>query len=490
MLAVRLFRPIHLSIRQKINLAFLLSVIAVSLIGFVAFRNLWSIERKLRFVSVARELHDTLLEVRRYEKNFLLYGQTEDYRSAQDFLAQSWAALERVKPDIEGFKGSVHIGNLQRVMKDYGHLLEELAEVADAPNDPSPRRDEIELKLRETGKALVDLSFELAEFEHARIKQILASLKAKLGNILLIMVVLGMFLVFLGSRKIVDPLKKIENMARSIARGEFKRLPLPPTHDETQSVVASFNKMVTELEKRQAQLVQAQKLSSLGVLTSGIAHQLNNPLNNISTSCQILLEELRDGEPNLMRMLTNIDQETDRARDIVKGLLEFSRERDFEFARVDVNTLVARTKQLLASQFPAAVQVLSEIPQGLHVRADAQKIQEVLLNLLLNAAQAMPDGKGTIRISAKEGPEFTEISVADDGSGISPENLQHIFDPFFSTKEVGYGTGLGLSVAHGIVERHHGTLTAKSQIGEGSTFTISLPVAREEEQEGGRDGET
>ena len=365
-------------------------------------------------------------------------------------------------------------------MKIYEKALKELLVLSesDAPNGTD--KAENEKQLREVGKNLVDLSLKLAEFEHSRIKQILQVLLKNLGYLSLIFIVLGVFLTILVTQKIVRPLSVIEKTTDRIAQGDFKPLPVIQTDDETQSVVEAFNKMVAELEKHQEQLVQAQKLSSLGILTSGIAHQLNNPLNNISTSCQILLEEIYHGDyDHINRLLTNIDQEVDRSRDIVKGLLDFSREREFQLNWVNLENLVLRTMQLVSSQLPPGVEISSNIPEGLDVYMDVQKFQEVLLNLVLNAIQAMPDGVGSISIDAKENEQNFEINIRDNGCGISSEHLPYIFDPFFSTKEVGYGTGLGLSVAHGIVERHGGTITVTSKMGEGSCFTINIPLKYE-----------
>jgi two-component system NtrC family sensor kinase len=469
----------HLSIRQKVILGFFLSIVAFVGVGIIAYRNILTIERKIEFVVKGHELHDTLLEARRYEKNFLLYGERENFEEAMAFLERGKKVYLRLHIDVKGLEGVTYLERLENEMERYGQLLREL--VAEKGKDnPSPRsQDEIEAEIRQVGKDLVDLSLRLSDFEHTRVQQIVKSLKTKILFSASILLLLGWFLTVLVSRKIVRPLTVIEKTTQRIAEGDFKPLPVVQTRDETQSVVEAFNKMISELEKRQDQLVQAQKLSSLGVLTSGIAHQLNNPLNNISTSGQILQEEIAEGNSEFIsKLLNNIDQEVDRARDIVKGLLEFSREREFQQNWVNLENLVIRTTRLISSQLPAGVEIFTEIPEELDIYADAQKLQEVLLNLLFNASQAMPDEVGRITITAVEDKKEkqVEILVKDSGCGIPEDHLPHIFDPFFSTKEVGYGTGLGLSVAHGIIEQHGGTLSVVSRVGEGSVFTIRLPL--------------
>jgi signal transduction histidine kinase len=448
----KFFFTVGLTIRQKVVVGFVLALIAVLLIGYVGYRNLVRIERKLRFVEGAQEFHYAILEVRRYEKNYLLYGLTEDHEAAIDYLELGKAIFLRVQPDVRGLKGAIQLEKLQEEMDSYGQLWKEMGELTKSQGDTLRQKDEIELQLRSTGKDLVDLSLKLANFEHSRIIKILQYLKTNLGYMLLIILLLGLFLIVLVTRMILRPLKVIEKTTQRIARGDFKPIPVRQTKDETQAVVTAFNTMISELESHQEQLVRAQKLSSLGILTSGIAHQLNN---------------------------TDIDHEVDRARDIVKGLLEFSRERDFQLSWVNLKELVVRTKGLVSSELPAGVEITSEIPPDLDIYVDAQKFQEVLLNLLLNAAQAIPDGKGRVSIMVKKDQQKVEIDVQDTGAGILPEHLPCIFDPFFTTKAVGLGTGLGLSVAYGIVERHGGTLTAKSEVGEGSIFTIKIPLKGE-----------
>ena len=471
------FKNIRLTIRQKVMIGFILSIIGVLTIGVIAYRNLLRIEQKLKFVVIGHELHDDLLEVRRYEKNYLLYKGRDNFEYTVLNLDKARNVSQAIQSDFRGLEGATYLAELQSAIEIYNKSLHELLVLTESKKPTKLKIADVERQLRETGKDLVDLSLKLAEFEHTRIREILQVLKRNLSYLALIFIVLGVFLTIIVTRKIIRPLSVIERTTNRIARGDFTLLPVIQTKDETQSVVEAFNKMITELEKRQEQLVQAQKLSSLGILTSGIAHQLNNPLNNISTSCQILLEDFQYGDvEHIKKLLTNIDQEIDRTRDIVVGLLDFSREREFQLDWINLENIVLRTIQLVSSQMPPGVEILSEIPEDLDIYMDGQKFQEVLLNLVLNAIQAMPQGTGLININAKKNYQDIEITIKDDGCGIPSENLPHIFDPFFSTKEIGYGTGLGLSVAHGIVERHGGSITVKSKLGEGSVFAIKLPL--------------
>ncbi len=474
------FPVFHLNIRQKIVLAFALSVAAFYGIGGGAYSNLVRIGRKAQFVEIAYRLQNTILEVRRYEKNYLLYGLDEDYQQTLFYLEEGKKIFDKIEPQIQDLEGVGQIKELQQDMSHYGGLLQDVVRRRQGGNADLHDRESAEMGLRQAGKGLVDLSLQLTRFEHNRIIEIIDRLKTRLVGLLIVFLSLMLFIIIFLTRKILKPLTIIEQTTLGIAAGIFKQLPVYQTHDETQAVIEAFNKMLTELEKRQKQLVQAQKLSSLGILTSGIAHQLNNPLNNVSTSCQILMEEMEEGDREYMKkLLSNIDQETDRARDIVKGLLEFSREREFQPDWVNLESLMIRTMRLVSSQLPSGVDITSDIPEDLDVFADGQKLQEVFLNLLINAAQAMGDGTGQIHISAEKYvflPDLVEIKVHDNGVGIPAENIPRVFDPFFSTKEVGLGTGLGLSVAYGIIQQHGGAITVQSEVGKGTTFNILLPL--------------
>jgi signal transduction histidine kinase len=272
-------------------------------------------------------------------------------------------------------------------------------------------------------------------------------------------------------------LKSIETGIKKIVEGDYNNIPPISSGDEFESLVASLNTMISELNRRSEQLVQREKMASLGILTSGVAHELNNPLNNISTSVQILLEELEDADLEYKKeLLTETEGQIQRARDIVRALLEFSRERSFKRKKVKLADLVENTLRLIKGEIPTHVQLTVEIPADIQGEMDPRRIEQVLINLILNGIQAM--GAGGIlsiraRAAANEAGFYFEVS--DTGKGIPPQDLGKIFDPFFTTKDVGKGSGLGLSVSHGIIKQHGGRIEVKSEVGQGSTFSVFLP---------------
>ena len=464
----------HLNIRQKVIFGLVICVLAVGFIGGFSYHYLRAIEVKQHIVQIADDLREIILEIRRYEKNYLLYGQEEDFRQNQRYTQQALEELVQIVPDVQNLRVAGQLHSFRKELLAYQELMQQLAARPKERSQPDSRS--LEEQLRSRGKALVDLSVQLVTFERRRILEIIATLKGQLLVAMLIFLGSMSFFTLLVSRKILRPLRVIESTTRRIAQGDFKPLPVLDTRDETQRVVEAFNRMVGELEKRQDQLVQGKKMASLGVLTAGIAHQLNNPLNNISTSCQIIMEELDEGDKELLRkLLTNVEQEVYRARDIVKGLLEFSRVRDFALKAVPLEDVVKRSTRLISSQVPPGIDVVTEVPGDLVLELDPQRMQEVFLNLLMNAIQAVKEPPGEIKISAWTAGREVVITVADTGVGIPKEELDRIFDPFFTTKEVGVGTGLGLSIVYGIIEKHHGKIAVESQEGEGTRFTIRMP---------------
>ena len=233
-----------------------------------------------------------------------------------------------------------------------------------------------------------------------------------------------------------------------------------------------------ELENVQIQLLQNEKMASLGKLAAGVAHQLNNPLGGILLYARLMLEEYEQDAP-AKEDLNRIIRDAERCRDTVKELLEFSRQTHHKKRMHEINKALSRTVFLLEKQvlFQNIVIETSLAPDIPPIMADIQQLNHLFMNIILNAAQAM-DGHGKLNISTALSPNglYVVIEVSDTGPGISEDVLPHIFEPFFTTKDEGKGTGLGLSLAYGIVDRHQGKIMARSQLGQGTTFMIELPI--------------
>jgi two-component system, NtrC family, sensor kinase len=467
---------LHMNIRRRVLLGMLLSVLAVGLIGTFSYLSLAQIERKMGFIEIIDDLGNTILEIRRYEKNYMLYGHQQDYDESRAYVATAREILVRLEGNAAEFGLSQEHASLKSTLTAYEADSEWLY-VKQGNGAGAPQAD-LE-RLRDTGKHLVDLSRSLVMHERARMLTIVHSLKRQLLLSVVVFLALGGGFLFVLGHKTVLALRRIEQATREIAKGRFTLLAPSGSDDEVERVVGAFNHMTAELQKRQDQLVREKKLSSIGVLTSGVAHQLNNPLNNISTSCQILLEEGGECDPGLgRRLLGNIDQEVARARDIVKGLLEFSRAKEFELKPTVLSEVVERSVRLVSSQVPAGVEIVREVPPELVLPMDAQRMQEVFINLFINALQAIKEPAGRILVSARSDPERGQavVTVSDSGIGINPDDQARIFDPFFTTKAVGKGTGLGLSIVFGIVEQHQGEILVESTPGKGASFILRLPL--------------
>src|SRR5947208_123378 len=239
---------------------------------------------------------------------------------------------------------------------------------------------------------------------------------------------------------------------------------------------------ITERIELESQLSQSEKLSSIGLLAAGVAHEVNTPLAVISSYAQMLSKQVQ-GDQQKSTLLEKITRQTFRASEIVNNLLNFSRTSAAEFAEVDVNRVIVDTLSLLEHQFKTGrIRVQDELAAHLPpIQGNAGRLQQVFLNLFLNAKDAMPDG-GTLKIATSNG-EGVSVVISDTGIGIAQEYVQRIYDPFFTTKTSpregqSRGTGLGLSVTYGIIQEHAGKIRVESRPGEGTTFYLDFPMTR------------
>ncbi|RME64499.1 MAG: histidine kinase, partial [Nitrospirae bacterium] len=259
-----------------------------------------------------------------------------------------------------------------------------------------------------------------------------------------------------------------------------KRITLP---DERKATLFVMRDM-TEMRQLQEQLYYSDKLASLGMLVSGVAHEINNPLTGVMGYTELLLTKTEDG--SLRETLQKIYHSAERCKKIVENLLAFARQRPPQKAPVLVNELIENTLELRAYWLRSNnIEIQKDFQSMPYIKADPQQLQQVFLNLIINAEDAiMASGKDEkllkIRTSYDEPNQRIVVEFEDNGIGIPEDILQRIFDPFFTTKPVGKGTGLGLSISHGIITEHGGLISAKSTPGQGTVFRIELPVERQE----------
>jgi two-component system NtrC family sensor kinase len=239
------------------------------------------------------------------------------------------------------------------------------------------------------------------------------------------------------------------------------------------------------LRDTQQQLVQSAKLEAIGELVSGVAHELNNPLTGVWGTSQLIMR--REVDETLRGDLEVIHQEASRAVKIVQNLLSFAREHKPEKRCASVNEALAKVLELRAYEMRVSgIELETELQPDLPETCfDFHQMQQVFLNVIVNAEQAMTEarGRGRLSVRTQRVDGSIQINFADDGPGIRKEDMDRIFDPFFTTKEVGKGTGLGLSICYGIVQGHGGRLLVESEVGKGSTFTVEIPITAEENQE-------
>lgn len=441
----------------------------------------------------ATDLFDTVLEIRRFERNYFLYHQAADREENARHIGLARRLLGENEADYLAIVTPTRLKLLDERLDQYQAAMSELPAAESVP----AQMQVLEPRIRNLGQEVVEIAREVAASERRQIQSSLAYFQD-----LLLVVILGMALLIVAigralSQRVVRPLKEMEASVEAIIANRRESLSAPSNDREIISIIAAFNHMLRELDLRHKSLMRSERLASLGTMLSGVAHELNNPLSNISTSCQILHEEIGEHDAETQRRyLERIDQQTERARHIVRSLLEFSREKEFRKEQVPLRALVAQTVGFVRGEVSAKSVVKLDISEGLRVPADAQRLQQVLVNLIRNALEGVGTD-GEILISAQRmqasappegivlGPgcetqgEMVEISITDNGPGIAPEILPRIFDPFFTTKEVGHGMGLGLFVVYEIVDEHGGCIAVQSTLGQGTVFRIRLPETME-----------
>ena len=466
------------TLRSQIMMSFVVCFAFMAAIIALNYSNFSRLSRSMQFFELAEGLNSNILEMRRYEKNYFLYNQNFSYEENITYTNQLALTLQREKDTLVQAIGRKNFDLFGKYVQEYTEMMSKLHQTPCAPDGCA----ELQALIRGVGQNLLTLADQLVSVERRTIHGLLQQMiPLPLISLLLLVVLLG-FVIFYIGEKVIRPLARITREAEAVARGAFERItPYGDDKNEIHHLVAAVNRMVGELEKRREQLVQSRKIASIGTLTAGIAHEINNPINNISLILESLLEDehtMDDAERR--RLYQEAMDQADRASEIVKNLLEFSRASHPDLEETRLEEVVDKTFRLVKNELDLHhIRFVKEVNCNFPpLQLDKGGLQQVLLNLFMNGIQAMEKGgelKAVIR--AAETPAEARIDIVDTGPGISPEHISQVFDPFFTTKKVGVGTGLGLSVSYNIIKKSGGRMEVDSRPGQGACFSIFLPLA-------------
>ena len=500
----------YTSIKQKINWGYYFILALIAGLSLFTTVELHFLEKRFIFGERISEFFNTVLEIRRYEKNYFLYHKQDDSKENLRYVNKALTLLTMNKNEFYKISNRREITELENNLSIYkvlmGYYTSPDTQVDVGAQDWDFQDEEmtddkkvLQERIRETGKEILSLAEKFSGNEHLKLREMLKASKSFLLGSIIFLSLFGIGIGQLLSRMIVRSLTQLERSMEGIAVGKFEKISIQSNDREIISLTNAVNRMLRELELRQSYLVQSEKLASLGTLLSGVAHELNNPLSNISSSSQILVEEIdEDNREYKKELLTQIEEQTQRAKTIVRSLLEFSRDKDFKKEKISLKALFEETIRFIKGQIPTQVEIILDVPAGIIIHADKQRIQQAFLNLIKNAIESIT-GEGKVSITAQKHSEvnkfdeglytyrkFTDpcsrrvntvgIKIQDSGSGIPAEVLPKVFDPFFTTKDVGKGSGLGLSIVHDIIDEHRGCIGVESSTGQGTTFLIRLPI--------------
>jgi two-component system NtrC family sensor kinase len=514
-----------MSLKKKIILSFLISSVIIAVLAVSSFVNFIEMRKEIRYLELADSLRSKSLQLRRHEKNFFLYGDPNEieqvYIYIKDIKSVIQAAPRYNTKNLFSMQAKTEeyaqrFNDIERRVADFhnaftvvklGHqntatlfpliestFLERPAAVSEvlgsvfrvAPDDPS--REGLaslttEIKaLRKDGEELLTISKDLDKSARENVEHAITLLQTMTMVLLPLFFFICFGALFFIGQSVVNRLKILTAALEKTGKGDFRSLAVPEKGDEVGALIAAFNKMERdlvnrdeELQKKNDELHRSRKLASIGTLASGVAHELNNPLNNIYISAQILEREAKDScSPLVKEIVGDIVGQSARVKRIVGDLLEYARGKQPQFRAIELNDLVRNVYKLIGATADTRMVnfAIKSDSDRIVVKADPEQIERVFINLLTNAVEAM-SGKGELTVSLNSMDNSVKISVTDSGQGMTPQEMEKVFEPFFTTKDK--GTGLGLAIVFNIIRKHHGEIAVDSQKDKGTTFHITLP---------------
>lgn len=484
------------SLRGKIITTYSFSKIILLIFTILVFADLYYLHNRVlsgEAVSVFREASQ---ESRREEKNLFLYHDLSSLDQLQFHLETAQDALKNRRRAFAEIATPEELSRAEQLLQLY------LTQMQHYTTLPVQARKAQQAVIRTTGHDLSMLAEHFSQRERTVLAQAVRGAGWTMLGVFITVLLLGIGSALFLVRQVVRPLHELELQLDDLAENHERRLTLPSRDQEIQSFVHHFNTMLNRLKMQQTQLRHHEKAAALGVLVSGVAHELNNPLSNISTSVQLLLEDGAAVDTDLRTAwLTQIDDESERARRIVRRLLDSVRQPKLHLQGHNVADLIQASLELVSRQLPPAVEIcVGSAPENA-LWADRERLHQVFINLIKNAADA---GATHININAFETrwsqsmPQSNEhlvgevapvsqaesvllILIEDNGPGIAPDHLAQIFNPFFTTHSAGDGTGLGLYLVEEIISEHHGCIAAENRAEGGTRFSIWLPLKKAQE---------
>ncbi len=516
----------NVTLKMKIIFSFLISFIIILILGIIVYIDFIEIKHELYFLELAASIRTETLQLRRHEKNYLLYADNKEIKLVSKNVNRVKELIEteiRMNgPDrhladlneriIEYKKGftkmtkivsrfRILVKDLKEKYPNYKLLLKLTASTfLDHPaynvevlkKTPIHNENDIieslislesDIKfLRKNGENILLISKNMDKSARQKVEHIIRVSQQTAFILLPIAFFIGLGLILMISQNVVKRLKLLMEIVEKLGKGEYSPITIPSQHDEVSTLIKTFSQMrkdlkhrQRELKKKDQELMQSKKMASLGTLSSGVAHELNNPINNIYLAAQTLSQEMKDltfNESNdlIFDSIADIYSQTIRAKTIVAELLEFSREKKLTFSELEISTIIQRVYYELLPSIK-----LSEIDFCIQGKAmlycDQKQMEQVFINLFINAIEAM-SGIGLLRVDIREGKENIIIVVSDTGSGIANQEIDRIFDPFYTNKDK--GIGLGLAIVYNIIQQHHGKIIVESELDRETSFIIRL----------------
>jgi signal transduction histidine kinase len=523
-----------MSLKKKIALSFLISSVIIALLAAFEYLSFLEIRKEIRYLEATDTISRKSLQLRRHEKNYFLYSPqkaAEESAAVRSYLAELKTLLAQnprmdsedmllLRSSISAYEqrfGAIEAEAMrltalfQRTKSDYREKAKYLSLVESTfLEQPLRSADFLEnvfllprvhplisglhqldariRALRKTGEDILVISKDLDKIAREKAETVIRVSQIAILIFLPLFFLVGIGMLFLISTSIVRRLNLLIGVVERTGKGSYPHLTDPArrtAHDEVGVLIDKFNAMEdqlaeheAELERKNRELIQTRKLAAIGTLASGIAHELNNPLNNIYLSAQILQKEAGSAcSAGVKESVSDILGQTERVKRIVSDLLEFARGREPHFAEMELAGLIRQAFRGIANSrdIGKIVFSLEASPDQLILCGDQVQLEQVFTNLFLNAIDAM-QGEGTIAVSAIRVDAAVSVRVSDSGKGIPRESLDKIFEPFFTTKDK--GTGLGLAIVYNIVKKHYGEITVESRVGQGTTFTVTLPAEK------------